>query len=65
MKGANGPSKSDTSPVRSEKEEDECNLISKDDFEEGKTKEIVTSRITPMKHNSLVRKNETSKSRLG
>ena len=38
-------------------EEDECNLINKEDFEEGKTKDIVTSRATPIKTNSLVRKN--------
>lgn len=38
-------------------EEDESNLINKDDFEEGKTKEIVTSRATPIKDNSLARKN--------
>ena len=38
-------------------EEDECNLINKDDFEEGKTKEIVTSRATPINCNALARKN--------
>jgi hypothetical protein len=54
---------SETSAIKNEKEEDESNLISKEDFEEGKTKEIVTSRVTPMKHNSLVRKNELSRSR--
>jgi len=32
-------------------------LINKDDFEEGKTKAIVTSRDTPIKHNSMARKN--------
>ena len=38
-------------------EEDESNLINKDDFEEGKTKAIVTSRDTPIKHNAMARKN--------
>ena len=38
-------------------DDDECNLINKDDFEEGKTKEIVTARATPVKSNALARKN--------
>lgn len=38
-------------------EEDECNLINKEDFEEGKSREIVTARATPIKTNTLVRKN--------
>ena len=38
-------------------EEDECNLINKDDFEEGKTKDIVTARATPIKSNALAKKN--------
>ena len=38
-------------------EEDESNLINKEDFEEGKTKAIVTSRETPIKHNAMSRKN--------
>jgi len=32
-------------------------LINKEDFEEGKTKAIVTSRDTPIKHNAMARKN--------
>lgn len=39
------------------KDEDECNLINKDDFEEGKSREIVTARATPIKSHALVRKN--------
>jgi hypothetical protein len=51
-------------------EEDECNLINKEDFEEGKTKEIVTSRGTPIKANAMERKNmstsrQQSKGRYG
>jgi len=38
-------------------EEDESNLINKEDFEEGKTKAIVTSRDTPVKANGMARKN--------
>jgi hypothetical protein len=38
-------------------EEDESNLINKEDFEEGKTKAIVTARDTPIKHNAMARKN--------
>ena len=38
-------------------EEDESNLINKEDFEEGKTKAIVTSRETPIKANAMSRKN--------
>ncbi|CDW77239.1 UNKNOWN [Stylonychia lemnae] len=38
-------------------DEDECNLINKDDFEEGKQKDIVTARATPIKSNALARKN--------
>jgi len=38
-------------------EEDESNLINKDDFEEGKTKAIITLRETPIKPNSMARKN--------
>lgn len=38
-------------------EEDESNLINKEDFEEGKTKAIITSRETPIKANSMSRKN--------
>ena len=32
-------------------------MINKEDFEEGKTMDIVTSRVTPIKTNALVRKN--------
>ena len=38
-------------------EDDECNLINKEDFEEGKSKDIVTARATPIKSNALARKN--------
>lgn len=38
-------------------DDDECNLINKEDFEEGKTKDIVTARATPIKSNALARKN--------
>jgi hypothetical protein len=38
-------------------EEDESNLINKEDFEEGKTKVIITSRETPIKANEMSRKN--------
>lgn len=38
-------------------DDDECNLINKDDFEEGKPKDIVTARATPIKSNALARKN--------
>lgn len=38
-------------------EEDECNLINKEDFEENKPKDIVTARATPIKSNALARKN--------
>jgi hypothetical protein len=38
-------------------EEDESNLINKEDFEEGKTKAIITSRETPIKVNAMSRKN--------
>lgn len=38
-------------------EDDECNLINKDDFDEGKWKDIVTARATPIKANALARKN--------
>jgi hypothetical protein len=37
--------------------DDECNLINKEDFEEGKSNVIVTARATPIKSHSLVRKN--------
>jgi hypothetical protein len=40
-----------------QQDEDECNLINKEDFEEGKPKEIVTARATPVKSNALARKN--------
>lgn len=38
-------------------EEDECNLINKEDFEEHKQKDIVTARATPIKANALAKKN--------
>jgi hypothetical protein len=38
-------------------EEDESNLINKEDFEDGKTKAIITSRDTPIKSNTMARKN--------
>ncbi len=39
-------------------EDDECNLINKDDFDEGKNQDIVTARATPIKHNALAKKNQ-------
>jgi hypothetical protein len=41
-------------------EDDECNIINKEDFEEGKTKDIVTARATPIKANALAKKNLTT-----
>lgn len=38
-------------------DDDECNLINKEDFEENKPKDIVTARATPIKSNALARKN--------
>lgn len=38
-------------------DDDECNLINKEDFEENKQKDIVTARATPIKSNALARKN--------
>lgn len=38
-------------------DDDECNLINNTDFEEGKSKDIVTARATPIKSNALARKN--------
>ncbi len=39
-------------------DEDECNLINKEDFEEHKQKDkIVTARATPIKANALAKKN--------
>lgn len=38
-------------------EEDECNLINKEDFDEGKTLNIITARATPIKCNALAKKN--------
>lgn len=38
-------------------EEDESNLINKEDFEEGKPIDIITARATPIKHNALAKKN--------
>ena len=32
-------------------------MINKEDFEEGKQKDIVTARATPIKSNALARKN--------
>jgi len=47
-------------------EEDESNYINREDFEEGKTKEIVTSRATPLKPNALVQKNmSTTRKNIG
>ena len=40
--------------------DDECNFINKEDFEEGKNKEIVTARATPIKSNALAKKNLTT-----
>ena len=45
-------------------EEDECNLINKEDFEEGKTTDIVTARATPIKSNALAKKNMTTARKL-
>jgi hypothetical protein len=38
-------------------EEDESNLICKEDFEERKPRDIITARATPIKSNTLSRKN--------
>jgi len=38
-------------------------LINKEDFDEGKNKDIVTARATPVKHNALANKNITTTSR--
>jgi hypothetical protein len=38
-------------------EEDESNLICKEDFEERKPRDIITARATPVKANTLSRKN--------
>ena len=46
--------------VENNEEEDECNLINKDDFDEGKNTDIVTARATPIKHNALAKKNLTT-----
>lgn len=43
--------------AQKKEEEDECNLINKEDFEEGKPRNIITSRGTPIKTNALERKN--------
>jgi hypothetical protein len=40
--------------------DDESNLINKEDFEEGKQKDIVTARATPIKCNALAKKNLTT-----
>jgi hypothetical protein len=45
------------SDINTVNDDDECNLISKEDFEEGKQKDIVTARATPIKSNSFARKN--------
>jgi hypothetical protein len=45
-------------------EEDECNLINKEDFEENKPKDIVTARATPIKSNALAKKNLTTARKL-
>ncbi len=41
-------------------DDDECNLICKEDFDEGKAKDIVTARATPIKSNALAKKNLTT-----
>jgi len=41
-------------------EDDECNIINKEDFEENKPKDIVTARATPIKANALAKKNLTT-----
>ena len=38
-------------------EHDESNLICKEDFEERKPRDIITARATPIKPNTLARKN--------
>ena len=35
-------------------------MINKDDFDEGKAKEIITSRATPVKSNALAKKNHST-----
>lgn len=41
-------------------DDDECNYINKEDFEENKPKDIVTARATPVKSNALAKKNLTT-----
>lgn len=43
-----------------DQDDDESNFFNKDDIEEGKPKTIVTARATPVKTNSLARKNHSS-----
>jgi hypothetical protein len=44
-------------------DEDESNLINREDFEEGKTKAIVTSRETPVKHSGMMARKNMSTTR--
>ena len=41
-------------------DDDECNVNNKEDMDEGKTKDIVTARATPIKANALAKKNLTT-----
>jgi hypothetical protein len=41
----------------SSREEDESNLINKEDFNENKVNIIITARATPVKTNALAKKN--------
>jgi hypothetical protein len=41
----------------SSREEDESNLINKEDFNENKVNDIITARATPVKSNALAKKN--------
>jgi hypothetical protein len=50
------PNKKDNSDGKID-DDDESNLINKDDFDERKNKEIITARATPIKHNALAKKN--------
>ena len=41
-------------------DDDECNVNNKEDMDEGKNKDIVTARATPIKANALAKKNLTT-----
>lgn len=41
-------------------DDDECNVMNKEDLDEGKNRDIVTARATPIKSNALAKKNLTT-----